>query len=56
MSEALQLRGEGLDATEAIKRGRGRFLWEVIKERPSAAIGAALIILFTVIAVFSHWL
>ncbi|HEY1331122.1 MAG TPA: ABC transporter permease [Actinomycetota bacterium] len=56
MSETLQLQGEKLDETAAVKRGRGGFLWQVIKDRPSAAIGLVIVLFFVVIAVFSHWL
>jgi peptide/nickel transport system permease protein len=35
------------------KRGRGGVLWEVVKERPSAAIGAAILGTFIVIALIA---
>ena len=46
MSEALQLQGEGLDETVAAKSRRGGFFIQVLKDRPSAAIGFAMVVFF----------
>jgi peptide/nickel transport system permease protein len=56
MSEALQLQGEGLDETIAAKHTRGGFFLQVLKDRPSAAIGFAMVVVFVLIAVLSKWI
>src|SRR5206468_12078282 len=56
MSEALQLQGEGLDETVAAKSRRGGFFIQVLKDRPSAAIGFAMVVFFVLIALLSKWI
>jgi peptide/nickel transport system permease protein len=48
---------ETIDVEEAAPgRGRGGFLWRVVKERPSAAIGAALLLAIIMVAVLAPWI
>ncbi len=45
--------GPGVVADSPTPRGRGGLLWDVVKERPSAAIGAVLLGGFILIAIFA---
>jgi peptide/nickel transport system permease protein len=36
-------------------RRRGGFLWEVLKERPAASVGAAIVTIFVVLAILAPW-
>jgi peptide/nickel transport system permease protein len=48
---------ETIDVEEAAPgRGRGGFLWRVVKERPSAAIGAAMLLAIIMVAVLAPWI
>jgi peptide/nickel transport system permease protein len=45
----------GLDVAE-VRPVRGGFLWNVIKERPSAAVGAVVLSLIILVAVLAPWI
>jgi peptide/nickel transport system permease protein len=45
----------GLDVGE-VRPTRGGFLWHVIKERPSAAVGAVMLLLIILVAVLAPWI
>ncbi len=55
MSKIVQLEpGAGQEA-EATKV-RGGFIWQIVKDRPSAAIGLGVLVIFILVALFSRWL
>ncbi len=55
MSKIIQLEPQ---TTEEVvpKRGRGGWLWEIIKERPQAAAGLGVLVLFILLAILAPWI